>query len=243
MIWFGSSAGVALANMYPEAQIGRALAQARLARGHRLRRRLFLHAGRDRLASRRHRIEDDCARARSFLIRSTRGRPKAVSSTAAATTWRSMSEAISSGLKPWSAGISRVCWPGTGATARGVPSANGAMPATLGTGTGSGTSSSCSQLMRSIASACGCAQELAEGVQPLVHDVGFAQAFRPVGRWLLGDGRAQDAPSARLRCATRAVVVGEARVGGQLGRSQHAAEARPIAGCARPGTAASRRPS
>ena len=52
MIWFGSSAGVALANMYPEAKsVGRWL-RRRLARGGRLRRRLLRHAGRARLAPR-----------------------------------------------------------------------------------------------------------------------------------------------------------------------------------------------
>ena len=50
MIWFGSSAGVALSNMYPQAKsVG--LAQARLARGGRLRRRLPRHAGAAGLAS------------------------------------------------------------------------------------------------------------------------------------------------------------------------------------------------
>ena len=50
MIWFGSSAGVALSNMYPEAKsVGRWLF-ARLARGRGLRRRLLRHAGRARLA-------------------------------------------------------------------------------------------------------------------------------------------------------------------------------------------------
>ena len=40
MIWFGSSAGVALSNMYPEAKSVGPLACARLARAGRLRRRL-----------------------------------------------------------------------------------------------------------------------------------------------------------------------------------------------------------
>ena len=41
MIWFGSSAGVALANMYPGGEVGRALAARRLARRGRLRHRLL----------------------------------------------------------------------------------------------------------------------------------------------------------------------------------------------------------
>ena len=53
MIWFGSSAGVALSNMYPEATVGRPVAQARLAHRRSLYHRLLLHAGDDRLASRR----------------------------------------------------------------------------------------------------------------------------------------------------------------------------------------------
>ena len=44
MIWFGSSAGVALSNIYPGSEIRRALAAPRLARGARVRDRLFLHA-------------------------------------------------------------------------------------------------------------------------------------------------------------------------------------------------------
>ena len=42
------------------------------------------------------------------------------------------------------------------------------------------------------------AQELAEGVQPLVHDVGFAQPLRPVGGGLLGDRRPHDGQQLRL---------------------------------------------
>ena len=53
MIWFGSSAGVALSNMYPGSQIGRPVAAARLARGRRLCDRLLRHAGAARLESRR----------------------------------------------------------------------------------------------------------------------------------------------------------------------------------------------
>ena len=53
MIWFGSSAGVALSNMYPEAKSVGAVAPARLARRRRLRHRLLRHAGGPRLASRR----------------------------------------------------------------------------------------------------------------------------------------------------------------------------------------------
>ena len=51
MIWFGSSAGVALAEHVPRGKIGRAVAAPRLACGRRLRRRLLLHVGHDRLAS------------------------------------------------------------------------------------------------------------------------------------------------------------------------------------------------
>ena len=46
MIWFGSSAGVALANMYPGGEVGRALAAARLARDARLCDRLLRDARR-----------------------------------------------------------------------------------------------------------------------------------------------------------------------------------------------------
>ena len=53
MIWFGSSAGVALSNMYPEAKSVGLLAAARLARRGRLRHRLLRHARHDRLAPRR----------------------------------------------------------------------------------------------------------------------------------------------------------------------------------------------
>ena len=41
MIWFGSSAGVALSNQFPEAQVGRRVAARRLARRRRLRHRIF----------------------------------------------------------------------------------------------------------------------------------------------------------------------------------------------------------
>ena len=50
MIWFGSSAGVAISNAYP-GEVGRPLARPRLACGARLRRRLPRHAGDPRLAS------------------------------------------------------------------------------------------------------------------------------------------------------------------------------------------------
>ena len=53
MIWFGSSAGVALSNMYPEAKsVGRWITPGLADRG-RLRRRIFRHARHPRLASRR----------------------------------------------------------------------------------------------------------------------------------------------------------------------------------------------
>ena len=85
MIWFGSSAGVALANMYPEAKSVGQLAPARLAHRRRLRHRLLLHARHDRLAPRRaavgptiaedrvacaHRPSPSCRR----LFDTTRGR-------------------------------------------------------------------------------------------------------------------------------------------------------------------------
>ena len=41
MIWFGSSAGVAITNLFPGGTLGRRLAQGRLARGARLRRRFL----------------------------------------------------------------------------------------------------------------------------------------------------------------------------------------------------------
>ena len=50
MIWFGSSAGVALSNLYPEAKSVGLVAAPRLARRGRLRRRLLRHARRPRLA-------------------------------------------------------------------------------------------------------------------------------------------------------------------------------------------------
>ena len=52
MIWFGSSAGVALSNMFPEAKIGRSVAAPRLARGGGVRRRLLRDAGHLRIPSR-----------------------------------------------------------------------------------------------------------------------------------------------------------------------------------------------
>ena len=52
MIWFGSSAGVALVQHVSRGQVGRPVAAARLARGRRLRDRLLRHARRARLASR-----------------------------------------------------------------------------------------------------------------------------------------------------------------------------------------------
>ena len=45
MIWFGSSAGVAISNMYPAGEVGRTMAAARLARGAGLRGRLPGDAG------------------------------------------------------------------------------------------------------------------------------------------------------------------------------------------------------
>jgi hypothetical protein len=53
MIWFGSSAGVALSNMYPEARSVGRVAAPRLADRPRLRRRLLRDAGDDRLSPRR----------------------------------------------------------------------------------------------------------------------------------------------------------------------------------------------
>ena len=53
MIWFGSSAGVALANMYPEARSVGRWVTPRLAGRRRLCRRIFRDARRPRLASRR----------------------------------------------------------------------------------------------------------------------------------------------------------------------------------------------
>ena len=53
MIWFGSSAGVALANHVSGSQVGRALDHPGLARCGRLCHRLFRHACDSRLASRR----------------------------------------------------------------------------------------------------------------------------------------------------------------------------------------------
>ena len=53
MIWFGSSAGVALSNIYPGGEIGRPVAAPRLARGGRLRGRFRRAAGDARLAAAR----------------------------------------------------------------------------------------------------------------------------------------------------------------------------------------------
>ena len=45
MIWFGSSAGVAISNMYPRGEVGRTMGPARLARGAGLRARVPGDAG------------------------------------------------------------------------------------------------------------------------------------------------------------------------------------------------------
>ena len=52
MIWFGSSAGVALVQHVSGGEVGRPLAAPRLARGGRLRRRLLRHARHPGMASR-----------------------------------------------------------------------------------------------------------------------------------------------------------------------------------------------
>ena len=53
MIWFGSSAGVAISSMYPEARSVGSLAEERLARHRRLHRRLLPAALHPRLAAAR----------------------------------------------------------------------------------------------------------------------------------------------------------------------------------------------
>ena len=68
MIWFGSSAGVALSNMYPGGQVGRAVAQARLAHRRRLHHRLLLHAGDRSAGIPTRRIERQPGAARTGLV-------------------------------------------------------------------------------------------------------------------------------------------------------------------------------
>ena len=74
MIWFGSSAGVAISSMYPEARSVGSLAEERLARHRRLRRRLLPAALHPRLAAARARRCDALER-RLALDRGASGYP------------------------------------------------------------------------------------------------------------------------------------------------------------------------